>query len=85
MTPASAWSSALSVRRTVVLPEPDGPMTAVTVPAAHVERDAPQDVVVAERLADVLDGEQIGHRRTYLPSRVSSLPWKNERITQITQ
>ena len=51
----------------------------------HVERDAPQDVVVAERLADVPDGEQIGHRRTYLPSRVSSLPWKNERITQITQ
>ena len=33
MTPASAWSSALSVRSTVVLPEPDGPMTAVTVPA----------------------------------------------------
>ena len=33
MTPASAWSSALSVRSTVVLPEPDGPITAVTVPA----------------------------------------------------
>ena len=33
-TPASGRSRALSERRTVVLPEPDGPISTVTVPAA---------------------------------------------------
>jgi hypothetical protein len=33
MTPASGISRALSERSTVVLPEPDGPMSTVTLPA----------------------------------------------------
>ncbi|KAF0964470.1 hypothetical protein MLGJGCBP_02393 [Rhodococcus sp. T7] len=33
ITPRSATSRALRVRNTVVLPEPDGPMMTVTVPA----------------------------------------------------
>ena len=86
MTPASAWSSALSVRRTVVLPEPDGPITAVTVPA-RTSNEMPRRTSWSPNALRTSLGRssRFGHRSTYLPSRVSSRPWKNERITQITQ
>lgn len=43
------------VRRRVDLPEPEGPRTTVTSPAADVEIDAAQDVQGAEVLVDGAD------------------------------
>ena len=34
---------------------------------------------------DVPHGQQLGHRATYLPSLVSSLPCTSERISQMIQ
>ena len=85
IAPASAWSSAFSVRNTVVLPDPDGPITAVTVPARHVEGDVPQHLQLAERLVHAAHRQQVGHRATYLSSRVSSRLCANDRTRQMTQ
>ena len=91
MTPASARSRAFSVRSTVVLPEPDGPMITVTVPAGTSNEMSRRTVELAERLADAPHGRSsvpsCSHslRATYLSSRLSSRFCANDRIRQMTQ
>ncbi|CAB4904752.1 unannotated protein [freshwater metagenome] len=51
----------------------------------HGERDVLQYFDRSERFLQCGYFQQVCHFATYLSSRTSSLPWKNERIMQITQ
>ena len=85
ITPASAWSRAFSVRSTVVLPEPDGPITAVTVPAGTSKEMSRSTCSSPNALRTSRRRQQLGHFATYLSSRVSSRLWANDRTRQMTQ
>ena len=55
--PGTSSCMRLRIRRNVDLPQPDGPISAVTWFALHLERHAVEHLVVAEPRADVLGDE----------------------------
>ena len=92
ITPASGTSSALSVRSSVVLPEPDGPMIAVAVPRCTVNETPLSTLLSPKAFSHILGDDavlrsrsSVGHRATYLSSRCSRRPWPNDSTRQITQ
>ena len=83
-TPRSGTSSAFSERSTVVLPEPDGPMSTVTEPGP-TSRSTPRRTWLSPKDLWSAGDAQQAYVATYRSKRSSRRVWANDMATHTTQ
>ena len=85
IAPASAWSRALSVRNTVVLPDPDGPITRSPCPPGTSKEMSRSTWSSPNALRTPRTVSRSVIVRTYLSSRVSQPALRERQEEQMTQ